>query len=231
MIAPASTLVEIAVDHGGRRYNPRVRHSWGIVTGTVIGVTFGAAVSLVNNVPAMLGEVGQAHSQDSAATWAAIFLSLILDSGWAWATLAFVLGWLAGTQGRRVMAALVGASAGAAGLIAATVTYYSTDRLFGIEFSWGATTFWLVRAVAFGLPLGAMGSVTSWRSAVASLAALTIPAGAAINMLLLPMRHGLPGESSAAGWAQLSVWIAAVAGAALVVARYLRIRTRGSKRA
>jgi hypothetical protein len=37
-----------------------------------------------------------AHSEASVAVWAAIFVGLILDSGWAWAALAFVLGWLTG---------------------------------------------------------------------------------------------------------------------------------------
>jgi hypothetical protein len=42
-----------------------------------IGGAFGAATSVINNVPAMLSEVGQAYSEDSTATWSAIFASLI----------------------------------------------------------------------------------------------------------------------------------------------------------
>ncbi|MEV6602372.1 hypothetical protein AB0M36_36800 [Actinoplanes sp. NPDC051346] len=192
-----------------------------LLVGVVIGAVFGALTSLVNNVPGMLGEVGQAHSEDSAATWAAIFISLILDSGWAWAALAFVLGCLTGTAVRPVKAAIAGAAAGAAGLLIATVAYYATDLLFGIDAYWRTVGYWLVRAVVFGLLLGIAGALARRRGAVGFLAALTVPVGAAMNMVVFPLRSGLPGESSAAGWAQATVWVAAASGAAVAILRLL----------
>lgn len=190
------------------------------ISGVLSSVVFGAATSLINNVPGMLGEVGQAHSEDSAATWTAIYVSLILDSGWAWAALAFVLGWLCGPRARPWRAACVGA----VGLIAATVAYYSTDLLFGIDTYLPTVGYWAVRAVVFGLPLGLAGAVARRPGWLGLLAALTIPVGAAMNMVVFPLRSGLPGESSAAGWAQGTVWAVAGAGAAAVVLRFVRAR-------
>ena len=159
------------------RYDPGMRVLPGVLTGAV----FGAATSLVNNVPGMLGEVGQAHSEDSVATWAAIFVSLIIDSGWAWAALGFVLGYYSGFDRRPLRAALVGAG----GLILATVAYYSTDLLFGIETDRPTVSFWLARAVVFGLVLGCAG-------ALARLARDDRPAGHARRSVRGGDEHGAP---------------------------------------
>lgn len=164
----------------------------------------------------MLGEVGHAHSEDSAATWTAIFISLVFDSGWAWAALAFALGWYSGNDRRPLKAALVGV----AGLIVATVAYYSTDLIFGIDAYWPTVSYWLVRAVVFGLLLGSAGALARRPGTAGLLAALVVPIGAATNMMLLPVRTGLPGESSAAGWAQATVWAVAGAGAAFATFRF-----------
>jgi Family of unknown function (DUF6518) len=194
----------------------------GIVTIAVLGSAFGAATSLVNNVPTMLGEVGQAHSDDSVATWIAIFLSLILDSGWAWAALGFALGWLTGPPVRLVHAVLIGAVAGAAGLSLATASYFATDLLFGISDTWPTVSYWLIRAVILGPPLGAAGTLARRSDVVGFFAGLTIPVGAAMSMLLFPLRTGRPGESSAAAYAEASVWAAAAVGAAAVTLRFVR---------
>jgi hypothetical protein len=86
--------------------------------------------------------------------------------------------------------------------------------------------FWLARAVVLGLPLGAAGALSRRPGLIGLLAALTVPVGAALNMVVLPVRSGVPGESSAAGWAELTVWVAASAGAALVLVRFWRRRSR-----
>ncbi|WP_250038080.1 hypothetical protein [Paractinoplanes maris] len=51
---------------------------------------------------------------------------------------------------------------------------------------------------------------------------LTIPVGAALNMVVLPVRNGLPGESSAAAWAEATTWVLAAAGVATAAVRYAR---------
>ncbi|GAB1645305.1 hypothetical protein KRMM14A1259_57280 [Krasilnikovia sp. MM14-A1259] len=55
------------------------------------------------------------------------------------------------------------------------------------------------------------------------IAALTIPVGAATQMVVFPLWQGLRGESSADAWAQATVWVGAIAGAVLVVVRYGRL--------
>ncbi|WP_250005952.1 DUF6518 family protein [Actinoplanes sp. M2I2] len=198
-----------------------------VALGLLAGVVFGTATSVVNNVPGLLGEVGQAHTEDSAATWTAIFVSLILDSGWAWAALAFVLGWVTGTHPRPRVALVVAAVTAAGGLLAATLAYYATDVLFGIDAYARIVSYWLVRAVVFGLALGVAGALARRPGLTGLLALLTIPAGAAANLIVFPLRNGLPGESSAAGWAEAAVWSLAAAGVVLAVLRYARNRHSG----
>jgi hypothetical protein len=205
-------------------YHLQVRVVSGVLISMVVGAAYGATTSFVNNVPGLLGEVGQSHNEDSPVTWAAIFISLILDSGWAWAALAFFLGWLWGSQARLLAAATVGAIVGAAGLVAATVTYYSADMLFGIGAYWQMVSYWLIRAVAFGLLLGIAGAMARRPQMLGLFAALTVPTGMAMNMVLFPLESGLPGESSAAKWAQCTVWVLVVAGAAFVTLRFARFQ-------
>jgi hypothetical protein len=197
-------------------------------TSAAIGAAFGLTTSLVNNVPGILGEVGQPHSEDSSATWTAIFASLILDSGWAWAAVAFAVGWLTAPPPGPARVAVVAAQAGAVGLIVATMAYYATDLLFDIDIYWPTVGYWLLRAVVFGLPLGVAGALAHRPSILGLICALTVPLGAATNMVLFPLESGVPGESSAAGAAQSSVWIAAIGSAALLLFQFTR--TRRSRR-
>jgi hypothetical protein len=134
---------------------------------------------------------------------------------------AFAVGWFTGTHRRLVEAALIGAQADAVGLIVATV-YYSTDLVFGIDADRRTVSYWPIRALVFGLPLGAAGVVARRLGPIGLLAALTIPVGGAANMVVFPLRTGLPGERSAAGSARLTVWLAAATTAALVILRFLR---------
>jgi hypothetical protein len=195
-----------------------------MLTTAALGATFGTTTSLVNNVPVLLGEVGQAHTDDSPATWIAIFLSLILDSSWAWAALGFALGWLTGTAARAATAVSVAAVAGATGLLMATASYYVTDLLFSIAGDWATVAYWVIRAVVFGPPLGVAGALARRPGTVGFLAGLTVPVGAALNLLVLPPGSGAPGESSATAYAELSVWAAAAVGAAALTLRFSRDR-------
>ena len=197
-----------------------------MLTTAALGAAFGTTTSLINNVPALLGEVGQAHSDDSVATWIAIFLSLILDSGWAWATLGFALGWLTGTAARSAAAVPIAAVAGATGLLMATVFYYVTDLLFDIDGDWPTAGYWVIRAVVLGPPLGVAGALARRPGTLGFLAGLTVPVGAALNMLVFPPGSGVPGESSATAYAELSVWTAAAVGAAALTLRLVRTRRR-----
>lgn len=181
-----------------------------MLASAALGAAFGVTTSLINNVPRMLGEIGRAHSDYSSAAWVAVFVSLIFDSGWAWAALGFALGWLTGTSARLAAAARVGAMSGATGLLLAAPAYYATDLLFGIDGSWSEVGYWVVRALVFGLPLGVAGVVARRPGPMGFLARFTVPVGMAMSMILFPVRTGRPGESSAAIWAELTIWAAVV---------------------
>ena len=181
----------------------------------------GASASVVNSVPSLLGEVGEARAARSGWSQTAEFASLILDSGWAWAAAAVAVGWLVSSGLRPRAGVLVGALAGCVALVGATVVYYCGELLFTGDFGWSwVVRFWLVGSVVLGLPLGAVGAIIRRPGPVGVLAALVVPVGAAVNMVVLPP----PQESPAAGLVLLVVWGAAATAAVLIVVRAIRAR-------
>ncbi|GGX48202.1 hypothetical protein [Streptomyces chryseus] len=186
-----------------------------MVGGLAVGVGFGAVTSLVNAFSSPYGELG---APLTGTVWAkaAKVLSLLIDAGWSWAALAVAMGWLAGT---RTQGALVGALA----LMAATVAYYLTDA-----FVWGADTDivdWLVVGLPLGLLLGAVGAAIGRPGLIGLLAALTVPVGAAVQMVVLPPRPHLT-LTPAIVLAEAIAWTAAALGAGWAVYRF-----RAEKRA
>jgi hypothetical protein len=167
----------------------------------------------------MLGEVGEARASRSGWAQTAEFVSLILDSGWAWAALAVAAGWLVSGGLRPRTGVCVGALAGCIALLAATATYYCGELLLTGDFAWSwIVRFWLVGAVALGLPLGAVGATIRRPGPVGVLAALVVPVGAAANMVVLPP----PKESPVAGLVLLTVWGAAATATVLIVTGAIR---------
>jgi hypothetical protein len=124
-----------------------------------------------------------------------------------------LVGWLVSRHARSAPAVLRGALTGGLALVCATTAYYSLDLLFDGGAWWGmATRYWLIGSVLFGPPLGAVGALT-WRTGpIAIVAALLIPAGAALQVLLLPP----PPDSRMAEPVQLSIWIAAAVSTVLI---------------
>ncbi|MER5851737.1 hypothetical protein ABT126_33135 [Streptomyces sp. NPDC002012] len=177
------------------------------------GVGFGAATSLINAFSSPYGELG-APLAGTVWAGAAKVLSLLMDAGWSWAALAVAVGWLAGTP---VRGALVGALA----LIAATGAYYVTDA-----FASGAGTDmvrWWVAGLPLGLVLGAVGAAIRRPGLIGLLAALTVPVGAAVQMVVLPPRPHLT-LTPAIVLAEVIVWTAAVFSAGWVVYRFWAAR-------
>ncbi|WP_446218838.1 hypothetical protein [Micromonospora sp. IBHARD004] len=199
----------------------------GMAATLAVGAALGAAASVVNSVPLLLGEGGRARADRSAWSQTAEFASLILDSGWAWAAMAVAVGWLVSRGLRPVVGALVGALAGCVALIDATIVYDAVPMLFPFHqgFGWGQMPFWLVASLVLGLPLGAVGATIRRRGPVGVLAALVAPVGAALNMVVLPP----PAESPVAELAMLTVWGAAATATVLVVACAVRARRRGDR--
>ncbi|MER7890777.1 hypothetical protein ABTX15_13220 [Micromonospora sp. NPDC094482] len=174
-------------------------------------------------MPNLLGEVGEARADRGGWSQTAEFASLILDSGWAWAAVAVVAGWLVSSNLRPTMGLLVGALSGCVALVAATAVYYCGELLFTGDFGWGwVTRFWLVGSVALGPPLGAVGATIRRPGPVGAFAALVVPVGAAANMVVLPP----PQESLVAGPVRLTVWFAAAATAVFIAVRAIRARRR-----
>jgi len=183
----------------------------------LLGLTFGAIVSVLNGWEFVLG----------------VAASLVLGVGWSWAAVAVVMGALAGRPMRASMR-------GAASLVMAVVGYYATDLARGVYRTveqtgahaktftdWHSALmdlgFWSVLAVVSGLPLGLVGWGTHRRGLTGLACQLAVPAAA-----VLEMAWRLSGESrfqphpgvARATW--MGVGLAAIAAAAVLVARHLR---------
>lgn len=180
------------------------------------GAAFGAAVSLVNDVSSPTGAIGHLLEGTPAQT-AARVATHVLGAGWAWAALAVVAGWTLRTAR---WAALAGALTAAA----ASTAYYAADaglRDEALATYGGELVIWLL-ASALACPLlGAVGAAAGRPGVPGLLGALAVPAGAALQMLLLPPGLGGPLEPPAeAVWAYWLVWLGAAVSAALVIRRW-----------
>ncbi|WP_051838105.1 hypothetical protein [Streptomyces sp. NRRL F-2580] len=189
-----------------------------IITGVAVGVGFGAATSLVNALSSAYSALG---TPIAGTLWAgaAKVLSLLMDAGWAWAALAVATGWRARTWAR-------GALVGALALISATAAYYVTDAFARDEpLAWYESdlALWWAASVLFGTVLGVVGAVIRRPGPIGLLAALTVPVGAAVQMILMPPRPHMtltPGIVLA----EAMVWTAAAIGAGWAVYRFRTAR-------
>lgn len=179
----------------------------------------GGVDSVVNHVPLLLGEVGTARAERGGWSQAAEFASLILDAGWAWAATAVLVGWVVSRHARPVSGTLRGALAGGLALVFATAAYYGADLLFDGGAWWGMTTrYWLIGGMVLGPPLGVVGALIRFHGPTGVMAALVVPAGAALQMAVLPP----PAESLMAQPVRWSIWIAAVVTTVMVVRGFRR---------
>jgi hypothetical protein len=189
------------------------RRVWWVGIGLIAGMLVGVVDSIVNHVPAFLGEGGFARAERGGWSQAAEFVSLILDAGWAWAATAVLAGWLVSRYAQPAPGMARGAVAGGLALVCATTVYYGTDLLFDGGAWWGwVTRYWLIGSVLLGPPLGVVGALIRRPGAIGAVAALVVPVGAALQMALLPP----PSESRMAEPVRWSVWIATVVAIGLI---------------
>ncbi|XVQ87255.1 hypothetical protein ACQP2K_07495 [Microbispora siamensis] len=192
------------------------------------GAAFGAATSLVNALSDSQADL-ESRAYTTSGWSVAEIVSVLLDSGWAWAGLAVAMGWLVTRAGesRRAAPARRGAAAGALALLAATAAYSIVDTIrSGGQVPWylSEPPLWWIAAVVFGAPLGAVGACAGRPGVIGLLARLTVPVGAAVQMVVLP-----PGRNEVVqAVGKTIVWAAAAAAIGFVVVRFLTERRRRS---
>ena len=143
---------------------------WRLGGAFALGAGFGATASLSN----------------SGASQLAVVVSILLGAGWAWAALAVTSGWLAGPPDRAALAGVVS-------LLAATTAYYALDSVlrdepFGL-YQQELQRWWLASAIC-GPLLGVVGAYVQLPGVRGLLAALTVPAGALVQMVVYPPGAG-----------------------------------------
>jgi hypothetical protein len=199
-----------------------------LVGALAAGVGFGAATSLANAISHHNADL-ESRAYTTNGWSVAEIVSVLLDSGWAWAGLAIVMGSLVTRAGESRPGALArGAAAGALALLAATVAYSVVDtiRSDGPLSSWyeSEPLVWWGTSVIFGAPLGAVGACVNRPGVIGFLARLTVPVGAALQMIVLP-----PGRNEViVTIGRVIVWTAAAASIGFVVVRFLSVERRRS---
>lgn len=193
----------------------------------VVGAGFGAATALVNAFA--LRSVDLESRTATTSGWSpAEIVSVLLDAGWAWAGLAVLTGWLVTRAGGdpAVSGSLArGAAAGALALLAATAAYGIVDMIGNgghVSSHEPEAPVWWITSVVFGAPLGAIGACITSPGLIGLLARITVPVGAAVQMVVLP-----PGRNEAvATIGQAVVWTAAAASVGFAVVRFLMVKRR-----
>ncbi|MFJ2033305.1 hypothetical protein [Streptosporangium sp. NPDC087985] len=197
-----------------------------LVSALLIGAGFGAATSLVNAISHHYADL-ESRTATTGGVSVIEIMSVLLDSGWAWAGSAVAVGWLVTRAEESRPAALTrGAVAGALSLLAATAAYSIADtiRSDGPLSSWyeSESLVWWVTSIVFGAPLGAVGACVMRPGVIGLLARLTVPVGAAVQMIVLP-----PGRNEViATMGKTVVWVAAAVTVCFVVVRFLSVEGR-----
>ncbi|MBB4913358.1 hypothetical protein [Streptosporangium saharense] len=186
-----------------------------VVGALVFGVGFGAVTSLVNAVSHHYADLESEAATISGASPIEI-VSVMIDSGWAWAGAAVAVGWLV-TRTNRSSALARGAVAGVVALLAATAAYGFVDTFQSGGPYMPEHPVWWVASVVFGAPLGAAGACAVRPGVVGLLARLVVPVGAAVQMVVLP-----PGRNERiVVIGQTVVWALAAICVGFVVIRFL----------
>lgn len=223
---------------------PLVSFAKVVVGALVLGAGFGAMTSLVNAVSHHYADFESEAATISGASPIEI-VSVMIDSGWAWAGAAVAVGWLVTRIGEnrprvnssrenppktdrprdhpeknRPRALAKGAVAGVVALLAATAAYGFVDTVPSGGPYMPESPIWWVASVVLGAPLGAVGACAVRPGTVGLLARLVVPVGAAVQMVVLP-----PGRNERiVVIGQAVVWAMAAVCVGFVVVRFLARR-------
>lgn len=198
-----------------------------LVVVVVLGIALGAVDAATNAIASPYTDIGASLV---GTPWQAVaaFAGLILNAGWAWAALAVAAGWFAGRRpGRRGAVAV--AATGVAALFGAIVAYFVVDsalkgdQLVGHA---GEIAVWGVLAVLLCSPLALLGAQARRTDWIGLPAGLVVPAGAALQMILIPPGYGGISLRPWAEQARATVLVAAAVAALLVVAAFVVRRRR-----
>lgn len=201
------------------------RSAKALVIALVVGAGFGAATSLVNALSHSFADF-ESRAHTTSGWSVAEIMSVLLDSGWAWAGLAVAVGWLVTRASKSSPSALVqAAAAGVLALLAATAAYSIMDTIrSGGQYPWYQSEPWVwwVASVVFGAPLGAIGACVKRPGVIGLLARLTVPVGAAVQMIILP-----PGRNEVVQTiGKTVVWTAAAASIGVIVVHFFLVERR-----
>lgn len=187
-----------------------------VLTVALAGVGYGVTTSALNALSSPFGELAGTWLQSGLRV-----LSTMTGAGWAWAALAVAAGW--SSRSRRW-----GAAAGALALVAATTAYYGLDNVLREEPVVDSDILlWSAGAALLGPPLGVIGAYLGRPGPLGLLAALTVPVGAGVQVVVLPQGVGGVQDAPEAVWARWIVAGAAVVAVILVVRRWWA--TRGGR--
>jgi hypothetical protein len=188
-----------------------------LLAATLMGAGYGATASALNDLSSAYGDLGGALAGTPVQSMLRV-LSTMTGAGWAWAALAVGVGWYLGTR-------RWGAAAGALALTAATTTYYALDNLLRAEPILGSDIWiWCAAGLLLGPPLGAVGACARRPGLLGLLAALTVPVGAAVQMVVLPQGVDSVQVAAEVVWARWIVWLISAVASTWIITRYRRAK-------
>jgi peptidoglycan/LPS O-acetylase OafA/YrhL len=144
-------------------------------------------------------------------------LAAVIGTAWAWALVAFGLGWWSTT---RWSAAVTGVLA----LAIAAVVYYVSDHAFGLndELETGEMAYWMAMSLGVGSVFGLLGHLARRPRWWSLLPALTAP-------VLVVMFSYPTGSDHIRPWPERVAWIVAVALTIAITLRWLRLQRRPTR--
>lgn len=183
---------------------------WGPVTLAVVmtGVMLGGVNSLSN----VFGSPYSAYAlRPNDGIPSLQVLAAVIGTAWAWALVAFALGWWSRTLW---LAPLTGALA----LTLASVVYYLSDYAFGLneKLETGEMTYWVLVSVGAGPVFGVLGHLASDSRWWSLLPGMTVPALIAIFTFSYPA-----GSDDIQPWPELLAWLIAATLTVALSSRWL----------